>query len=195
MLSRTAVSILLISIMNICYYNDNIFRLFVICIFFTCIGECIYNYKYSLINCGKRFTMMFYLYILLILNNIVYAYKLPVNILYTIGILSSISDISQYLFGKKFGKIYISNISPHKTLEGYTCGFITLYLSYYILPFDILHHEYIICYLLSVCGDCISSYFKRRLHIKDWSLILGETGGMLDRVNSHIAVGLYFIIK
>lgn len=92
------------------------------------------------------------------------------------------SDILQYFIGTKYGRIYISSISPKKTLEGYLGAFFTLFLYPFFPIYDIIKWT-----IYGIIGGVFHSWLKRNLKIKDTSDLLGEHGGWLDRLD-----GIYF---
>lgn len=110
------------------------------------------------------------------------------------------NDSWAYLIGRIIGRTHFCKISPNKTIEGLVggvIGTITLLfiVSIFVGPgmitaFDSNHLKLpslIIIILfcgLGVCGDIFESWFKRKLEIKDTSHLLGEQGGILDRVDS-----------
>ena len=86
-------------------------------------------------------------------------------------------------------------ISPKKTLEGYLGGifFTNVFLISYIyfINFEINIFKIImlinLTIFLSIIGDLIESYFKRKNIIKDSSKYLPGHGGFFDRFDSFIA--------
>lgn len=113
--------------------------------------------------------------------------------------ISSISDICQYTIGYNYGTHFVSKISPKKTYEGYIAGLCSVILYAQIVTYTPINiylnlNDYIGCFIYAALGDVVSSYFKRKLIIKDWSNTLGQQGGLLDRGNSSIGLCMYFII-
>lgn len=116
-----------------------------------------------------------------------------------LAILSMVINDSMALFtGKKFGKHKIApKTSPKKTWEGAIGGFLgTIFLLPIIgLLFNFDFYWYleilslsIILVPLGVAGDFAESWFKRRCGVKNSSFLLGEHGGLLDRLDSHLWV-------
>ena len=100
-------------------------------------------------------------------------------------IISSLNDIFQELFGKLYGSIKVTRISPNKTLEGYFGGYISILLlnsTIFKNKFKFLN----LVYFSNIFGDLFFSYLKRSINIKDYSKILGDHGGILDRFDSFI---------
>jgi len=105
-------------------------------------------------------------------------------------------DSFSYLIGKFLGKNYIFKyISPKKTLEGYLGGvfFTNLSIIFYFYLINIDYNNFILILLInliifiSIVGDLIESFFKRKNNIKDSSKFLPGHGGYFDRFDSFIA--------
>lgn len=138
--------------------------------------------------------------------------------------ITSLSDTFAYLGGILFGKHKMAPlISPKKTWEGFGFGLVLTtcvgLLVYYGISEDdyayssiqLLHFEYffnnnnpntwlfvialIVCLSISgTCGDLFYSYIKRLHKVKDYSDLLREHGGFLDRFDSAlVAFSLYTI--
>ena len=107
-------------------------------------------------------------------------------------------DIAAYFGGKRFGKTPLApKISPKKTVEGLLCGLLaSLLVGAMFSPafaelfafnwFKTIIFAMIIA-LLSQGGDLLVSYFKRKASIKDSGNILPGHGGVLDRIDGHLA--------
>lgn len=138
-------------------------------------------------------------------------YLLPTNAvgLAFVFAVSSFTDVFAYFVGSLFGKHKLCpEISPKKTVEGAVGGIVggvvgsfIVYLLFEVfavfgaehgLSFDELHLSrakvviiYIIIGLLgsvaTQVGDLLASQVKRYCGIKDYSRILGEHGGIMDR--------------
>lgn len=108
-------------------------------------------------------------------------------------IITSFNDVFQQFMGKLIGKTYITKISPKKTLEGYIGGYITSIL----FGKTILKkkNKYLtLIYLSNIIGDLFFSLVKRCYGIKDFSNILLDHGGILDRYDSLILGTITHII-
>ena len=113
----------------------------------------------------------------------------PIYYLEKILLISLTSDTLQYVFGKYFKNLYITDIpkkysfSPNKTLHGYLYGgLVTLVISLYFNIFNIWKTLFII--IFGFIGGQFGSYIKRKNNVKDFGSSLGEHGGILDRFDS-----------
>ncbi len=115
--------------------------------------------------------------------------------------ISALMDSIAYFAGRKLGKRkFLPNISPNKTLEGVlTSIFLTPLII--IIPISFLSSPmllplviiiFIVC-IFSVIGDATASLFKRIAGVKDSSNLIPGHGGMLDRIDSHLAAVPIFL--
>ena len=134
-----------------------------------------------------------------------------------IVLISILTDLGGYVFGKIFKGAKLTKISPNKTYSGVIGSFVfsligaLIYLEY--IPGTLLwsyqdgYAEYgfeynlftliiiLIISLISQLGDLIISYFKRLAKIKNTGNILPGHGGLLDRIDGIIfAVPFSYII-
>ncbi len=102
-------------------------------------------------------------------------------------------DIFAYGVGKMWGKHKVtSQVSPHKSLEGYVAGLLFSVLAamafgHYFFPawptaYLVLIGAFL--GLLSTVGDLFESMLKRGADTKDSSNLLPGHGGVLDRIDS-----------
>ncbi len=109
-----------------------------------------------------------------------------------------VADIGAYFSGKKFGKTKLAPaISPGKTLEGLIGAIIatTIFSAIASFYFDLDHQAILLLLalsfvltLISVVGDLYESILKREYGVKDSGRILPGHGGILDRIDSVLAV-------
>jgi phosphatidate cytidylyltransferase len=128
-------------------------------------------------------------------------------------IATFMTDIGAYFVGTYFGRIKLNTrISERKTWEGFIGGIVISFIvsftfaaildmmGYPMLPFLTLSQWYWIVLLsliipfVSVLGDLLFSSVKREFQIKNFSTLLGEHGGMLDRIDSLMLTSLYTAI-
>ena len=119
-------------------------------------------------------------------------------------ILTILSDVGGYIFGKFFKGKKISKISPNKTLSGVIGSFIFSILSVFLIDmvveiftgidnnFFLKPKFFILSIIFSITaqlGDLTISYFKRLEKIKDTGKIIPGHGGIFDRID-----GLMFVV-
>ena len=146
---------------------------------------------------NKFFKFIFIYLILSFLSFVLYFFIFFDNLIFTIFVFSIIFfDSLSYFTGKLLGKNYIfKSISPKKTLEGYLGGIffsnILLISSFYLFNIGLQFMKFIILVnltiIVSIIGDLIESYFKRKNNIKDSSKYLPGHGGYFDRFDSFVA--------
>ncbi|WPL18032.1 Phosphatidate cytidylyltransferase [Thiorhodovibrio winogradskyi] len=107
-----------------------------------------------------------------------------------------LTDTGAYFAGRRFGRRKLApSVSPGKTVEGVMGGLIAAGLwSLVLLPMagNPLSWLWLVllCMLtagVSVVGDLLESWLKRRRNLKDAGSLLPGHGGMLDRVDSLLA--------
>lgn len=108
--------------------------------------------------------------------------------------MTQFNDVSQYVWGKTFGKHKIvPKVSPNKTWQGFLGGMITItllagYVAPYLTPLNRVE-GFVAGIIISVSGffgDVVISSVKRDLHIKDSGNLIPGHGGILDRMDSLI---------
>ena len=119
-------------------------------------------------------------------------------------ILTILSDVGGYVFGKFFKGKKISKISPNKTLSGVIGSFVFSILSVFLIDmvveiftgidnnFFLKPKFFILAIVFSITaqfGDLTISYFKRLEKIKDTGKIIPGHGGIFDRID-----GLMFVV-
>jgi phosphatidate cytidylyltransferase len=115
-----------------------------------------------------------------------------------------IADTAAYIFGKLFGKHkLIPHISPGKTWEGLFGAVIGSMVLLPLYAYIVLDKEQVSVFffvailmlvIISVIGDLFESYIKRTMGVKDSGNILPGHGGLLDRLDSLIAVAPCFMM-
>ena len=106
--------------------------------------------------------------------------------------ITQFNDVSQYIWGKLFGKNkIIPKVSPNKTWEGFLGAVITITIcSGFAAPLlTPLTFELglIFGFIISISGffgDVVISSVKRDLEIKDSGNLIPGHGGILDRIDS-----------
>jgi len=108
--------------------------------------------------------------------------------------MTQFNDVSQYVWGKIFGKHkIIPKVSPNKTWEGFLGGMLTItvaagFVAPHLTPLNQLEGLVagIIISASGFFGDVVISSVKRDLHIKDSGNLIPGHGGILDRMDSLI---------
>ena len=131
--------------------------------------------------------------------------ELQIFIIYSL-LVSIMSDLGGFTFGKFFKGIKLTKISPKKTVAG-SIG--SLIFSIMLIPFFINYNNdnnlldlIVITLLISIIsqiGDLFISLLKRKAKVKDTSDLLPGHGGILDRVDGIIfaiplGFSLFYII-
>ena len=115
--------------------------------------------------------------------------------------ISVLMDSLAYFGGKKFGKIkFLQNVSPNKTLEGFLIAITLTPLIILLLTSGFVEKNFyqffvliLVSSFVSVIGDAAISLFKRVAEVKDISNLIPGHGGLLDRIDSHLATIPIFI--
>ena len=206
-------------------YKNLFYRLF-FSLFFFAIFFAAYNNKYLIFIFGTFIYLLVFFEILKFFKNylnliiiylfssffcfILYIFIFFDYLIFNIFVFTIIFfDSFSYFTGKLFGKNYILKfISPKKTLEGYLGGILLTNVSiicfFYFMQIELKFISLIILFnliiIISIIGDLIESYFKRKNNIKDSSKYLPGHGGYFDRFDSFIAsiimlIPLSFIIN
>tara|TARA_Y100000590_G_C15474864_1_gene921649 strand:- start:133 stop:954 length:822 start_codon:yes stop_codon:yes gene_type:complete len=118
-----------------------------------------------------------------------------------IVVISVLMDSLAFFGGKKFGQNkLLQNVSPNKTVEGFLIAITLTPLIILLLTFSLIEknfYQYFILILVSsfvaVIGDAVISLFKRVAEVKDTSNLIPGHGGLLDRIDSHLATIPIFI--
>ena len=106
----------------------------------------------------------------------------------------AVFDSGAYIIGKNFGKnSFLPELSPNKTIEGLIGGLSSsiVFVTLLCILIEEVSLKASIALILSIpfalCGDYFFSFLKRKANIKDTGSILPGHGGLLDRVDSHLA--------
>jgi len=116
------------------------------------------------------------------------------KLFFMIIILSFINDTAAFLAGRNFkGPLIAPSISPKKTWSGTIVSFLISFILLVIFDFNLLFS--ILISSSFFIGDLFFSYFKRSFNIKDFSNLLSNHGGILDRLDSMFFVSsVYFLV-
>lgn len=111
------------------------------------------------------------------------------------------NDIFAYYVGKNFGRTPLfPKLSPKKTVEGFLGGMFAGVMVFSLLSPLPLAPSFLVALfflLAGVFGDYFKSFIKRQLGIKDFSNILGEHGGFVDRFDALLFASpvLYWLLS
>jgi len=186
----------------------------VIFIFFLIITFLISSYEWIKMSRKKKLIKLFG--IIFLFTSFYFAYALRIEqgfkIFLFIILISILTDIGGYVFGKTFKGPKLTNISPKKTYAGLIGSFVLSIMgglifvefmnNFFIdIDFNVMNFEtnnielnlflllfVLIVSLVSQLGDLVVSYFKRSAKIKDTGKILPGHGGLLDRIDGIIFV-------
>jgi len=197
---RLIVSLLAFPLIYILLYQKVLSNLLILIVFLFCIFEWvkIFKKKNAIFLLGLIVLFAFLLSLLRIYN----FEEFNLNFLWLI-ILTWLSDIGGYIFGKLFGGPKLTQISPNKTWAG-AIGSIILSQFAFLIFFLNSNYKFNITIIfmqlfLSIIGqfgDILMSYIKRKNNKKDTSNFIPGHGGFLDRVDGLIWIiifGNFFI--
>ncbi|MFY9397319.1 MAG: phosphatidate cytidylyltransferase [Desulfomonilia bacterium] len=126
------------------------------------------------------------------------------------GLLATfLADIGAYYTGKNLGRHKLApRLSPKKTVEGLLGGLVasvlggSLFFLVYsrFLPLEAPYPAWVIPVLagavglLDLLGDLTASMFKRDFQVKDLGRLIPGHGGMLDRMDGIVPVGIFIYL-
>ena len=211
---RVLSSIIIAPIALFFIFKGSVFFDFFLCvIFFVTVFEWL--------KMSKKLKMIKFFGILFLFLSILNAYFLRntygAEIFVFVILISILTDLGGYIFGKIFKGPKLTKISPNKTYSGAIGSLIVsligslIYIEYIsnssLLSFQngyaphSVEHIFLTLFiilvisLISQIGDLTISYFKRLAKIKDTGSILPGHGGLLDRIDGIIfAIPFSYII-
>jgi phosphatidate cytidylyltransferase len=211
---RVLSAIIIAPIALLFIFKGSVFFNFFLCvIFFVTVFEWL--------KMSKKLKIIKFFGILFLFLSILTAYFLRntygTEIFVFVILISILTDLGGYIFGKIFKGPKLTRISPNKTYSGAIGSLIVsligslIYLEYITnISLFSFQNEYaphsvenilltlliiLIISFISQIGDLIISYFKRLAKIKDTGSILPGHGGLLDRIDGIIfAVPFSYII-
>ena len=197
---RLSVSLLAFPLIYVLLYQKTLSNLLILIVFLFCIFEWvkIFKRKNVIFFIGLIVLFVFLLSLLRIYN----FEEFNLTFLWLI-VLTWLSDIGGYIFGKLFGGPKLTQISPNKTWAG-AIGSIILSQFAFLIFFLNSNYKFNITIIfmqlfLSIIGqfgDILMSYVKRKNNKKDTSNFIPGHGGFLDRVDGLIWIiifGNFFI--
>ena len=197
---RLSVSLLAFPIIYVLLYQKTLSNLLILIVFLFCIFEWvkIFKRKNAIFFLGLIVLFVFLLSLLKIYN----FEEFNLTFLWLI-VLTWLSDIGGYIFGKLFGGPKLTQISPNKTWAGAIgsiilsqFAFLIFFLnSSYKFNINIIFMQLFLS-IIGQFGDILMSYVKRKNNKKDTSNFIPGHGGFLDRVDGLIWIiifGNFFI--
>jgi len=198
---RFVISLLAFPLIYILLYQKILFNLLIVIIFLFCLYEWIKIFKKKNIIFFLGLLILFFFLISLIRIYNFEDYNL--KFLWLI-LLTWLTDIGGYIFGKLFGGPKLIKISPNKTWAGAVGSIILSQFAFLIFFLDVNYkfNFYILfsqlfLSIIGQIGDILMSYIKRKNNKKDTSNFIPGHGGFLDRVDGLIWIIIFgnFFIK
>ncbi len=162
------------------------------------------NAAVTLFN-ATYFSLLFGSFILIreLPRNVAVAYRSGGEWIVMMILATWVCDTAAYVFGSYFGRHkLIERISPNKTIEGTTAGFIFAIITAYLCHIWFIHDLSLTSSLVigfitgsfGQYGDLFESMLKRDVNVKDSSNLIPGHGGMMDRFDSlTISAPLVFL--
>jgi phosphatidate cytidylyltransferase len=122
------------------------------------------------------------------------------RLLFFMVLVTQMSDVLQYVFGKLFGRrALVPSVSPGKTVEGFVYGGLAATAVgtalWWATPFTpgVAAAMSLLLVLAGFLGGLVMSAVKRSMGAKDWGKGIPGHGGVLDRLDSLLfAAPLFF---
>ena len=187
---RFVVSLLAFPLIYILLYQKLLFNLLILIVFLFCLYEWNKIFK-------KRNPIFFLglLILLVFLFSLIRIYNIEdfnLKFLWLI-LITWLTDIGGYIFGKLFGGPKLVKISPNKTWAGALGSLILCQLAFLIFFLDNSYKFNVAIIFIQIflsivgqIGDILMSYIKRKNNKKDTSNFIPGHGGFLDRVDGLI---------
>ena len=187
---RFLVSLLAFPLIYILLYQKLLFNLLILIVFLFCLYEWnkIFKKKNPIFFLGLLILLVFLFSLIRIYNFEDFNLKFLWLILIT-----WLTDIGGYIFGKLFGGPKLVKISPNKTWAGALGSLILSQLAFLIFFLDNNYNFNVAIIFIQIflsivgqVGDILMSYIKRKNNKKDTSNFIPGHGGFLDRVDGLI---------
>jgi phosphatidate cytidylyltransferase len=192
---RFFVSLIAFPLIYILLYQKVLFNLIILITFLFCL--------YEWIKIFKKKNIIFFLGLLILLIFLISLIRIynfndfNLKFLWLI-LITWLTDIGGYVFGKLFGGAKLIKISPNKTWSGAIGSIILSQFAILIFLLDVNYqfNIYIIfaqlfLSIIGQIGDILMSYIKRKNNKKDTSNFIPGHGGFLDRVDGLIWVIIF----
>ena len=187
---RFVVSLFAFPLIYILLYQKLLFNLLILIVFLFCLYEWnkIFKKKNPIFFLGLLILLVFLFSLIRIYNIEDFNLKFLWLILIT-----WLTDIGGYIFGKLFGGPKLVKISPNKTWAGALGSLILSQLAFLIFFLDNSYKFNVAIIFIQIflsivgqIGDILMSYIKRKNNKKDTSNFIPGHGGFLDRVDGLI---------
>ena len=187
---RFVVSLLAFPLIYILLYQKLLFNLLILIVFLFCLYEWnkIFKKRNPIFFLGLLILLVFLFSLIRIYNFEDFNLKFLWLILIT-----WLTDIGGYIFGKLFGGPKLVKISPNKTWAGAFGSLILSQLAFLIFFLDNSYKFNVAIIFIQIflsivgqIGDILMSYIKRKNNKKDTSNFIPGHGGFLDRVDGLI---------
>jgi len=187
---RFVVSLLAFPLIYLLLYQKLLFNLLIFIVFLFCLYEWnkIFKKKNPIFFLGLLILLVFLFSLIRIYNFEDFNLKFLWLILIT-----WLTDIGGYIFGKLFGGPKLVKISPNKTWAGALGSLILSQLAFLIFFLDNSYKFNVAIIFIQIflsivgqVGDILMSYIKRKNNKKDTSNFIPGHGGFLDRVDGLI---------
>ncbi len=193
LIKRILSSIILTPLLFLILIKGSIFFYFLLILAFI-----ISAYEWNSMKMNKSFKLIGFIFLLASFYTI---YKLRINLdnnywpLLIIILISILTDIGGFVFGKIFKGPKLSTYSPNKTYSGAIGSFLlTLSSIPFLISYNLINDNkvfftimfFVMISAVSQIGDLIVSYFKRISNLKDTGNIIPGHGGLLDRIDGMI---------
>jgi len=192
---RFVVSLIAFPLIYILLYQKVLFNLIILITFLFCL--------YEWIKIFKKKNIIFFLGLLILITFLISLIRIynfndfNLKFLWLI-LITWLTDIGGYIFGKLFGGPKLTKISPNKTWSGVVGSIILSQFAILIFLLDVNYQFNIYIIFLQLflsiigqIGDILMSYIKRKNKIKDTSNFIPGHGGFLDRVDGLIWVIIF----
>jgi len=192
---RFVVSLIAFPLIYILLYQKVLFNLIILITFLFCL--------YEWIKIFKKKNIIFFLGLLILITFLISLIRIynfndfNLKFLWLI-LITWLTDIGGYIFGKLFGGAKLIKISPNKTWSGAIGSIILSQFAILIFLLDVNYqfNIYIIfaqlfLSIIGQIGDILMSYIKRKNNKKDTSNFIPGHGGFLDRVDGLIWVIIF----
>jgi len=192
---RFVVSLIAFPLIYILLYQKVLFNLIILITFLFCL--------YEWIKIFKKKNIIFFLGLLILLIFLISLIRIynfndfNLKFLWLI-LITWLTDIGGYVFGKLFRGAKLIKISPNKTWSGAIGSIILSQFAILIFLLDVNYqfNIYIIfaqlfLSIIGQIGDILMSYIKRKNNKKDTSNFIPGHGGFLDRVDGLIWVIIF----